>query len=109
MGWRDIPSAEERFRIKTVLIIFSTKEFVPEGKAVNAEFYKGVIDFLKCIQWVHTAVFCCQDLFLLHNNAPAHKAASVPIFDKKKLQPFIILVLSRFISARLFSVPQVEN
>jgi len=85
MGWRDIPSAEERFRIKTVLIIFSTKEFVPEGKAVNAEFYKGVIDFLKCIQWVHTAVFCCQDLFLLHNNAPAHKAASVPIFDPKNV------------------------
>jgi hypothetical protein len=62
-----------------MLIIYSTKEFVPEGKAVNADFYKGVIDFLKCIQRVRPAMFCCRDLFLLHDNAPAYKAASVPI------------------------------
>jgi hypothetical protein len=30
-------------------------------------------------------------------------------FDPKKLQPFITPVLSRFISARIFSVPQVKN
>jgi hypothetical protein len=35
------------------------KEFVPEGKTVNAEFYKGVMDdLLKCIQRVRPAVFC---------------------------------------------------
>jgi len=51
------------------------KEFVPEE---NAEFYKGVMDhLLKNIQWVRPAVFCSQNFFLLHNNAPAHKAASV--------------------------------
>jgi hypothetical protein len=33
----------------------------------------------------------------------------LPAVDPKYLQPFITPVLSRFISARLFSVPQVEN
>jgi len=54
------------------------KEFVPEGKTVNAKFYKGVMDrLLKSIQWVRPAAFCSQDFFLLHNNAPTHKAGSV--------------------------------
>ena len=46
----------QRSSIKTMLIIFFysqgvlNKEFVPEGKTVNAEFYKGVTDcLLKCI------------------------------------------------------------
>jgi len=74
----------QRYRITTTLIIFFYsqgtvhKEFVPEGKTVNAEFYKRVMDCLpKCIQRVHPAVFCSRDILLLHNNAPAHKAASV--------------------------------
>jgi histone-lysine N-methyltransferase SETMAR len=54
------------------------KKFVPEGKTVNAEFYKGVMDrLLKRIQRVRPAAFCSRDFFLLHDNAPAHKAASV--------------------------------
>jgi len=88
------------------------KEFIPEGKTVNAEFYKGVMDcFLKCIQWVHPAVFCSQDFFLVHNNAPAHEAASVCQFltPKNVTTLYHRLVLSRFISARLFFVPQFEN
>ena len=32
---------------------------------------------LKRIQWVRPAAFCSRDIFLLHDNAPAHKAASV--------------------------------
>jgi transposase len=32
---------------------------------------------LKCIQWVRPAAFCSRDFFLLHDKAPAHKAASV--------------------------------
>jgi len=46
----------QRSHIKTMLIIFSTqgivhKEFVPEEKTVNAEFYKGEMDHcLKSIQ-----------------------------------------------------------
>jgi hypothetical protein len=35
------------------------KEFVPEGKTVNAEFNKGVMDrLLKRIQRVRPAAFC---------------------------------------------------
>jgi hypothetical protein len=34
--------------------------------------------------------FCCRDFWLLHDNAPAHKAASVCQFlTPKMLQPFI--------------------
>jgi hypothetical protein len=71
-------------RIKTMVIVFFYshgvvhKEFVPEGKTVNAEFYKGEMDrLLKRIQRVRPAAFCCRDFFLLHDNASAHKAASV--------------------------------
>jgi hypothetical protein len=54
------------------------KEFVSEGKTVNAEFYKRVMDsLLKGIKRVRPAAFCCRDFFLLHDNAPEHKAASV--------------------------------
>jgi hypothetical protein len=54
------------------------KEFVPEGKTLNAKFYKRVMDhLLKHIQWACPAAFCSRDFFLLHDNAPTHKAASV--------------------------------
>jgi len=54
------------------------KEFVPEGKRVNAEFYKGVMDrLLKRIQRLRPAAFCFRDFFFLHDIAPAYKAASV--------------------------------
>jgi histone-lysine N-methyltransferase SETMAR len=54
------------------------KEFIPEGKTVNAKFYKGVMDhLLKHIHWVRPAAFCSRDFFLLHDNAPTHKAANV--------------------------------
>jgi hypothetical protein len=62
------------------------KEFVPEGKTVNAEFHRGVMARLqKCIWQVHPAVFCSQDFFLLHDNAPAHKAAGVCQFLTQKI------------------------
>jgi hypothetical protein len=65
------------------------KEFVQEGKRINAEFYKGVTDrLLKRIQRVRPAGFCSRYFFLLYDNAPAHKAASVSQFlTKKILQP----------------------
>jgi hypothetical protein len=60
------------------------KEFVPEGKTVNAEFYKGLKDhLLKHIQWVRTSAFCSRDCFLLHNNAPTHKAEFAKFGPKK--------------------------
>jgi hypothetical protein len=74
----------QRPRIKTMLIILFDsqgvvhKKFLPEGKTVNAEFYKGVMDHLLTrIQRVRPAAFCCRDFFLLHDNAATHKAASV--------------------------------
>jgi len=51
------------------------KEFVPEGKTVNAEFYKGVMDRL--LNRVRPSAFCCRDFFSLDDKASAHKAASV--------------------------------
>ena len=79
-------------RIKALLIIFFDsqgvvhKELAPEGKTVNAEFYKGVMDrLLKDIKWIRPAVFCSRDCFLLHDNAPAHKAASLCQFLTLKI------------------------
>ena len=121
MCWRDIPSAEGTEIPKVphrefVDNFFDSqcvvhKEFLQQGKTVNAEFYKGVMDhLLKRIQRVHPADFCSRDFFLLHDDAPAHKAASVCQFlTPKMLQTFITPVLCRFISTRLFSIPQVEN
>ena len=60
------------------------KEFVSEEKILNAEFYEGIMDrLLKRIQRVCPAAFCSRD-FLLHDNAPAHKAASVCQFSTPK-------------------------
>ena len=73
----------QRSHIKTMLIIFFDsqgivhKEFVPEEKTVNAEFYKGVTGrYLKRIQQVRPAAFCSRDFFLLHDYVPPHKDAS---------------------------------
>jgi len=81
----------QRPRIKTMLIIFFDsqgvvhKEFVPEGKIVNADFYKGVMDGLrKRIQQVRPPPFCARDFFFLHDNVPAHIAASVCQFFTPK-------------------------
>jgi hypothetical protein len=74
----------QRSRITTMLIIFFDsqgivhKEFIPKGMTVNAEFYEVLMDcLLKRIRWVRPAAFCSRDFFLLHDNAPTHKAASV--------------------------------
>ena len=67
------------------------KGFVPEEKTVNAGLCEGVMDRpLKRIQRVRPAAFCCREFFLLHDNAPAHKAANVCQFlTPNMLQPFI--------------------
>jgi histone-lysine N-methyltransferase SETMAR len=77
--------------IKTMLINFFHsqgvvhKEFVPEGKTVKAELYKGVMDrLLKRIQRLRPAAFRPREFFLLHDNAPAHKAAFVCQFLTQK-------------------------
>jgi len=108
----------QRSHTKTTLIIFfdsqgvAHKEFVSQGKTANAEFYKGVMDhLLKRIQRVRPAAFCSRDFFLFHNNAPTHKEASFCQFmtPKNVTTLYHRPVISRFSSARLLSVPQVEN
>jgi histone-lysine N-methyltransferase SETMAR len=60
-------------------------EFVPEEKTVNAQFYKGNMDgLLKRIKRVRPAAFYSRDFFLLHVNAPAHKAARFCEFLNQK-------------------------
>jgi hypothetical protein len=65
------------------------KEFLPKGKTVDAEFYKGLMDrLLKRIQRDRPAASCSPDFFVVHNNAHAHKAASICQFlSQKMLQP----------------------
>ena len=54
------------------------KEFIPEGKTVNVEFYKVLMDrLLKHVHRFRPALFCSRDFFLLHDNASVHKSASV--------------------------------
>jgi hypothetical protein len=86
------------------------KELVPAGKTVNALFYEGIMDhLLKCIERVRPAAFSTRDYFLLQNNVPTHKAASLPVFEPKNFTTlYHHPVLSRFISARLFPIPQFE-
>jgi transposase len=92
VGWWDIPSAEETEIPKDPhqdhadnffdSQCIEHKEFVPDRKT---EFYKGVMDrLLQRNKQVHPAAFCSPDLFLLHDNAPAHKAASVCQFLTQK-------------------------
>ena len=86
MGWWDMPSAEDTeipkvphqdhvdnfFRLSRL----SAQRIRTRWKKVNAEFYKGVMDFLlKCIQCVRPAAICSRDFFL-----HAHKDASVANF-----------------------------
>jgi len=81
----------QKSRIKNMLIIIFDRVFVSDGKTINAEFYKGVMDgFLKRIQRVRPAAFCSRDFFFLHDNSPTQKAAIFRQFlTQKMLQPFI--------------------
>jgi hypothetical protein len=86
------------------------KKFILEGKTVNAELYKGTIDHLpRHIQQVHPAALCSWDFFLLHDNTPAHKAASVCQFLTPKNITNLCPppVLSRFIYAN-FLFPKLK-
>jgi hypothetical protein len=122
MGWWNIPSAEAT-EIQKVphqdhvdIFVFDSqgvvhKEFVPEGKTVNAEFYKVVMDrLLKLIHWVRPAAFCSRFFSCCTIMRPHTKLQVLASFlPRKSYNPLSPPVLSRFISARLFSVPQVEN
>jgi hypothetical protein len=79
----------QRSSIKTMLIIFFDsqgvvhKEFVPEGKIVNAEFYKEVMDrLLMHIQRARPTAFWSRNFFPVA--PPVHKDASVCQFLTQK-------------------------
>jgi hypothetical protein len=68
------------------------KEFVPDGKTVNAEFYKGVMHrLLKRIQPVRSGAFSFQDFFSSCTiMRPPTKLQVFANFEPpEKLQPFI--------------------
>ena len=121
MGWWDISSAEETeisrvpLQDQLIIIFYSdevvNKDFVSERNTLNTEFYKGVMDrLLKRIQRVHPAAFCSRVFFFFTIMRPTTKLqVFVNFWPQKMLQPFITPVLSTFISARLFYVPEVEN
>jgi len=61
------------------------KEFVPEGKTVNSEFYNGVMDrLLKRIQRVRQAAFCCRDFSCSTIMRPPTKLQVFANFWRKK-------------------------
>jgi hypothetical protein len=64
---------------------------------------------LKRIQRVHPADFCSRDFFLLHDDAPAHKAASVCQFlTPKMLQTFITPYLADLSPPDYFLFPKLK-
>jgi hypothetical protein len=59
------------------------KEFVPEGRIVNCEFYREVMDRNMRRLWrVRPDKAQSGNWFLLHNNVPSHKSSSS--FSQKK-------------------------
>ena len=121
MGWWDIPWAEETeipkvprqdhpdnfFESQGVVY----KECVPEGKTANTEFCKGVMDYLpKRSQWIHPAAFCSRDFSCCTiMRLPTKLQVFANFWPPKNITTIYHPVLSRFVSARLFSVSQVEN
>jgi hypothetical protein len=54
------------------------KEFVPPGQTVNQQFYLQVLKRLRNSVWKkRPEMWSSSDLFLHHDNAPAHMALSV--------------------------------
>ena len=57
------------------------KEFVLEGKTINAVYYKGVMErLLNRIRRVRPGMCESGDWFLLHDNAPSHNATIIKQF-----------------------------
>ena len=72
----------QKSEVNTMLVVFFDwqgvvhKEFVPEGQAVNSEFYRGVMDWLlKRLQCIRLDKAQSGNWFLPYNIAPCHCAA----------------------------------
>jgi len=73
--------------VKTMLVIFFDwqgiihKEFVLEGEAINAVYYKGVMErLLNRIRRVRPGICEYVDWFLLHDNVPSQNATIIKQF-----------------------------
>jgi hypothetical protein len=88
------------------------KEFVEEGCTVNAEYCKGVLNrLISRIRRIRPALYRTRDIFLLHDNAPAHSAAMIRQF--LALQKVAMMqppppILTKFGSRGLFLLPKVK-
>jgi len=75
------------------------KEFVLEGKTVNAEFYEAATDrLLKRIQQVRPAAFCCRDFSCCTIMRPPTDLR-LPIFDPKNVTTLYHSPYSPYLSA----------
>jgi hypothetical protein len=96
---------------RTEVNIAAVADLVKNDRRIASRMIAECLNIPKTV--VRPAAFCSRDFFLLHDNAPVHKAAIVCQFLTQKnattFYPPTPTVLSRFFSARLFSVPQVEN
>ena len=81
----------QKSKVKTMLVCFYDSkgiihhEFVPEGQTVNGSFYLSVLERLwKRICRVRPEYWAPGSWFLLHNNAPVHRAVAVQEFLAQK-------------------------
>jgi hypothetical protein len=87
MGRRNLTTAEKIAISEVLLVTFFDwqgvilKEFVPEGEAINAVYYKGVMERLvNRIRLVIPDMCESGDWFLLRDNAPSNNATIVKQF-----------------------------
>jgi len=112
----------QKSRIKTMLTVFFDskgiihKEFIPEGQTVNAQCYLGVLKRLwDRIHRVRPEYKEVGSWFLLHDNAPSHKALIVREFLAKKgiiTKPTVRFLPSRRLrptSSRLFRLTSTRH
>ena len=81
----------KKSKVKTMLVYFYDSkgiihhEFVPEGQTVTGSFYLSVLERLwKRIRRVPTEYSAPGSWFLLHDNAPVHRAVVVQEFLARK-------------------------
>ena len=71
----------QKSKVKTILVCFYDSKFVPEGQTVTGSFYLSVLERLwERIRRVRPEYSAPGSWFLLHDNAPVHRAVAVQEF-----------------------------
>jgi hypothetical protein len=68
---------------RTEVNIAAVADLVKNDRRIASRMTAESLNIPKTV--VRPAAFCCRDFFLLHNNAPAHKTASVCRFLTQKM------------------------